>query len=43
MGHSRKGIKRMITGSVAGHVVKGSPVPVLIVNPDTTAAAEDTD
>jgi nucleotide-binding universal stress UspA family protein len=42
MGHSRKGIKRMIMGSVAGHVVKGSPVPVLIVNPEATGAGEDT-
>jgi nucleotide-binding universal stress UspA family protein len=33
MGHSRKGIKRLMMGSVAGHVVKISPVPVLIVNP----------
>jgi nucleotide-binding universal stress UspA family protein len=43
MGHSRKGIKRMIMGSVAGHVVKEAPVPVLIVNPDTTAADKDAD
>jgi len=33
MGHSRKGIKRVIMGSIAGHVVKSSPVPVMIVNP----------
>jgi len=33
MGHSRKGIKRLMTGSVAAHVVKKSLVPVLIVNP----------
>ena len=39
MGHSRKGIKRlMMMGSVAGHVVKRSPVPVLIVNPQETSA-----
>ena len=34
MGHSKKGIKRMVMGSVAGYVVKKSHVPVLIVNPD---------
>ena len=33
MGHSRKGIKRLIMGSVAGHVGKSSPVPVMIVSP----------
>ena len=33
MGHSRKGIKRVIMGSVAGQVVKSSPIPVMIVNP----------
>jgi len=33
MGHSRKGIKRLILGSVAGHVVKRSQAPVMIVNP----------
>ena len=35
MGHSREGIKRLILGSVAGNVVKWSPVPVMIVNPHT--------
>jgi nucleotide-binding universal stress UspA family protein len=34
MGHSRKGIKRIILGSVAGYIVKRSPIPVMIVNPD---------
>ena len=34
MGHSRKGIKRVIMGSVAGHIVKSSTVPVMIINPD---------
>ena len=33
MGHSKKGIQRMIMGSVAGLVVKKSHVPVMIVNP----------
>jgi nucleotide-binding universal stress UspA family protein len=33
MGHSRKGIKRLMMGSVAAHVVKKSLIPVLIVNP----------
>ena len=31
--HGRKGLERIIFGSVAGHVVKNSPVPVLTVNP----------
>lgn len=31
MGHSRTGIKRLMLGSVAGHVVKKSQVPVMIV------------
>jgi nucleotide-binding universal stress UspA family protein len=33
MGHHSVGIERVIFGSVAGHVVKYSPVPVLIVSP----------
>ena len=41
MGHSRKGIKRMMMGSVAGHVVKGSLIPVLIVNPHGMQADDD--
>lgn len=31
--HGRKGLERIIFGSVAEHVVKHSPVPVLTVNP----------
>jgi nucleotide-binding universal stress UspA family protein len=34
MGHSSTGIERAIFGSVAGHVVKYSPVPVLVISPD---------
>ena len=41
MGHSKKGIKRVILGSVAGHVVKGSHIPVLVVNPDETEQKEE--
>lgn len=33
MGHHSTGIERVIFGSVAGHVVKYSPVPVLVVSP----------
>ena len=33
MGHSTTGIERAIMGSVAGHVVKYSPVPVMVVSP----------
>ena len=33
MGHSRIGIKALMIGSVAGHVLKRSLIPVLIVNP----------
>lgn len=33
MGHHSTGIERVIFGSVAGHVVKYSPVPVLIISP----------
>ncbi len=32
MGHSRKGIERLILGSVSDYVVKRSSVPVMIVN-----------
>jgi nucleotide-binding universal stress UspA family protein len=31
--HSRKGLDKVIFGSVAERVVKASPVPVLVVNP----------
>ncbi|MEW6267436.1 MAG: universal stress protein [Thermodesulfobacteriota bacterium] len=38
--HGRKGLERILFGSVAEHVVKNSPVPVLTVNPYRTDAAE---
>ncbi|MBU2548320.1 MAG: universal stress protein [Proteobacteria bacterium] len=31
--HGRKGLERIIFGSVAEHVVKKSPVPVMTINP----------
>jgi nucleotide-binding universal stress UspA family protein len=31
--HGRKGIDRVIFGSVAERVIKTAPVPVLVVNP----------
>lgn len=34
MGHSSTGIERAIFGSVAGHAVKYSPVPVLVISPE---------
>lgn len=34
MGHSSTGIARAIFGSVAGYVVKYSPVPVMVISPD---------
>lgn len=34
MGHSTTGIERAILGSVAAHVVKYSPSPVLVVSPE---------
>jgi len=34
MGHSSTGFKRAVFGSVAGYVVKNSPVPVLIISPN---------
>jgi len=34
MGHSSTGIERAILGSVAGHVVKYSPVPVMVISPE---------
>jgi len=34
MGHSTTGIERVVIGSVAAHVVKYSPVPVLVVSPE---------
>lgn len=33
--HSRKGLDRVIFGSVAGRVIKTAPVPVLVINPYT--------
>ena len=35
--HGRKGIDRIIFGSVAEHVIKKSPIPVLSVNPYVAA------
>lgn len=32
MGHSTTGIERAIMGSVAGHVVKYSPAPVMVIS-----------
>ena len=40
MGHSATGIERAIMGSVAGHVVKHSPVPVLVVSPEALTEKE---
>ena len=34
MGHSTTGIERAIMGSVAGHVVKYSPAPVMVISPE---------
>ena len=34
MGHSRTGIERAVLGSVAAHVVKHSPSPVLVISPE---------
>jgi len=34
--HGRKGLDKAIFGSVAGHVVKTAPVPVMVVNPYKT-------
>lgn len=31
--HGRKGLERVISGSVAENVIRNSPVPVLIINP----------
>jgi nucleotide-binding universal stress UspA family protein len=31
--HGRKGLDKVIFGSVAERVVKSSPVPVMVVNP----------
>ncbi|MFO7965823.1 MAG: universal stress protein [Desulfobacterales bacterium] len=33
MGHSSTGIERALLGSVAAHVVKYSPVPVMVISP----------
>ena len=41
MGHSKKGVQRMIMGSVAGSVVKKSHVPVMIVNPKEAETASE--
>lgn len=38
MGHSSTGIERAIFGSVAGFLVKYSPVPVLVISPDLLKA-----
>ncbi|MFH1139775.1 MAG: universal stress protein [Pseudomonadota bacterium] len=37
--HGRKGLDRILFGSVAEHVVKNSPIPVLTVNPYKSEAA----
>ena len=34
MGHSTTGIERAVLGSVAGHVVKYAPVPVMLISPE---------
>ena len=34
MGHSTTGIERAIMGSVAGHVVKYSSAPVMVISPE---------
>jgi nucleotide-binding universal stress UspA family protein len=34
--HGRKGMDRIILGSIADRVIKSAPVPVLSVNPDIT-------
>ena len=34
MGHSSTGIERAIFGSVAGFLVKYSPVPVMVISPN---------
>jgi len=34
MGHSSTGIERAILGSIAGHVVKYSPVPIMVISPE---------
>lgn len=36
--HGRKGLEKIVFGSVAEHVLKNSPVPVLTVNPYRQAA-----
>ncbi len=35
MGHSTTGLERAIMGSVAAHVVKYAPAPVLVISPET--------
>lgn len=39
--HGRRGLDRILFGSVADHVVKQSPVPVLTVNPHRNREAAD--
>lgn len=34
MGHNTIGIERAIIGSVAGHLVKYSPAPVMVISPE---------
>jgi len=36
--HGRKGLDKVIFGSVAERVVKSAPVPVMVVNPFTARA-----
>jgi nucleotide-binding universal stress UspA family protein len=37
--HGRKGIERVLFGSVADRVIKTSPVPVLSINPYKVSGA----
>jgi nucleotide-binding universal stress UspA family protein len=36
--HGRKGLEKVVFGSVAERVVQKSPVPVLTINPHSKAA-----
>lgn len=38
--HGRHGVKRLVHGSVAEHVVRDAPCPVLVMRPKTTSAAQ---
>jgi len=38
--HGRKGLEKVLFGSVAERVVKNAPVPVLVVNPYKTRASD---